>query len=535
MREVFALKSNIAHSILGLLICALLALSIGCLSNDLVKSGSAERARLSYNRSKTPVSTTQEYRRKIKQVFKIIRRSTLDDFGVSLFDKIKNYDLETEWDQVDSILQKYYRQMDYNYNPDTPENEWLIEMNRRIDYCDTFFDYWWVNNDMRAYVVIQFGVDDLEYVRPYDTFCINPDGSTDSFRRCWECKLSYARLNIYIQLQGKMGLGYFTDVVVYQDAGWTGNSSPYKIDHTLEDARNFFQNRVIAREDSPYYEPLPETEKNLKLATNVFVQPVNQYNYEVWSLYALPLSQFSEDSNQNINFHIDQKVWRPGPSPEIYTQNQSRDYSISTHRDFKDACCFFAVKDLLPLGEWKLVSTPIEDGTPNKTIYSQDIALPPLMQSPELSSILFYLKNPGGDSAGDQVLIGDQYYTASPFRTYHRGDSLHALITWPDYKPGEAVAVWYLSPKKEWTYKKDFAIYSEKFWTAMRKFDFPVLEFMEESDIVLSADKLANTGLYQLNTALEEIPKGEYTLYFLLVEPRLKEPAKTAWINLKIK
>ena len=525
------MKQNPNTIYLGILFCIILTFSIGCLSNDLVKSGSAEKARLLYQNSLLPTDTILENRHKIKQVFKIMRRSTFDTSRTSIFDKIKDYDLETEWDIIDSILQEFYVQMDFNNNPDTPENEWMIEMKHRMDYCDAHFHGWWTNNDMRAYVVIQLGTDDLYCSVPFTTRCVHPDGSIDSFLLCEQCQLTYAKRNIYIQLQGKFGLEYFTEVVAYYDTG-TSRGDEFSASQNIIKAQSFFLDNVIVREEKPYYEPIPEAKKELKLATNVFIQPVNKNNYEVWSLYALPLSQFSEDSNQYINFHIDQKIWQLGHSPEIYAHNQSREYSISAHMDFKDACCFFAIYNLLPRGDWSLVSTPIEDGTPNKTIYSQEIALPPLMQSDELSNILLYFRNASEKAGSDQVLINNEYYTASPFRTYHRRDSLHALVTWPDYEAGESVVVWYLSPRKEWTYQKDYTAYSEKFWTAMRKFDFPVLEFMEESDIVLSAEKLVNSNLYRLNTSLQEIPKGEYSLNFLLVEPRLKKPAQAVQVNL---
>jgi len=526
------MKQSTYSIFLAMLLCLGFSFLIECAGKDNIHAGPSESARISYQESLASRDTILENHKKLKQMFKIIRRATKDNSGVTIFDKIKNFDLSDEWDKIDSILQDFYVQMDLNNNPDTPENEWLDEIHRSIDYCETYFGKWWQNNDLRAYVVIQIGVDDLNYSHPYEEFCKRLDGQSGN-TLCWHCQLTYDRRNIHIQLQGKYALGYFTEVTTFIDKSKPASKSTDQL--AVSDAQDFFYYNIVAREEPPYYDALPEAKKDLKIACNTFIQPLGNNDFEVWSLYALPLKQFKADSNNNLNFHIDQKIWSDNNKPRIIAENQSRKYAVSRGTDLKDACCFFAVKNLLTKGDWKLISTPIEGGTKNKTIYSQDISLPLLAQSTELSSILLYVNDPDASVKKDQVMVNNQYFTGWPFRSYHPQDSLHALVTWQNYNPGKSVVVWFLSPKKQRQKGINYSALTEKFWTTMRQFDFPVLDFMEETDIVLSASKTDNTNIYKLSSPLDEVPKGEYSLVFLQVEPRLREPVKIVQTEIRVK
>jgi len=519
---------NANNYIFNILICFLLAVLVNCSGKYSPKTSSAYRARESYRRSCLPIDPIIENRKKLKHVFKIMQNSTQDYKGCSVYNKIKKYDIYTEWNIIYPILQPFFTIMDFNNNPDTRENEWILEMKRRIKYCDDFFGKWWENDDLRAHIVIQLGVDDLFYYPPWFDYCKKLDGSLDT-ALCDHCQLSYAQRGIFIQLQGKYGLGYFTEAVPYVGKdGFTPQTDAFLV-------HKYFRDNITQREDSPYYDALPESKKDLKLAENVFIVPLPEKQYEIWSLYALPLDQYTADISNNIHYKIEQTLWSNNKSPEIISQRSTKPYSIPYGDYLKKGCVFLSIKNILQEGKYKIISTPVEPGTQNKSIYRKGLRLPFSIKNPELSNILLFLRNVPTTSNANKVQIGNKYFTGSPFRSYKTIDTLHALVCWPEYDAGESIAIWYLSPKEGSKRGKEIAEFTEKYWTAMREFDFPALEFMEETDIVLSAEKSENRNIYSMSTDLSEIPSDEYVLMFLLIEPRLKNPAKVVSSSIRIK
>ncbi|MBU0964563.1 hypothetical protein KKC06_06005, partial [Patescibacteria group bacterium] len=68
-----------------------------------------------------------------------MRSSAIDENGKSVYEKIRKLDIQKEWSVIDSVIGAYCIFMDINNNPDTRENEWIVDMKKRIKYCDTYF------------------------------------------------------------------------------------------------------------------------------------------------------------------------------------------------------------------------------------------------------------------------------------------------------------------------------------------------------------------------------------------------------------
>ncbi len=527
--------------VIAILLIALFAISISCASSSKAQMKTSTNRAIHARLAEADTTSRQLeiiYRKKIVHVFRIMHTSAVDAHGKSIYDKLKKLKVtdDEDWSRIDSIIKEYYSYMDSNNNPDTKENEFYQDLQQRIKYCDTYFGKWWMNNDMRANVVIQLGVDGMGYHPPYEAGCISTIGELKKTGLCLHCQISYPNRGIYIQLQGNFALNYFDEIVAWVDQG-----SEY-LARTEEDMKQDFQaakqefhHTVMNREEPPAFNPLPEAKKDISLAWQIFQRQVSRDAYEVWSTVALPLEQFTPDSNGNINFQIKQIVRETAGFREITDSSQTAEISLPYSKNLDGSWYFAAVKNVLPPGKWQIVVTPTENGTKNKTIYSYEVTVPEHNVQKGISDILLYLDQPVDKK--DQVVIGEHQYTGLPFRSFKRTDTLRALVTAYKLPPQDSsLVVWYLSPVKDRKrVGKTHVEIDSVFWSQMQQSAFPVLKFLEKTDMVLGFEHSQNHSLYSVNSSLASVPPDEYIFSVIIVEPRLRTPIRVSRTRIMVR
>ncbi len=500
----------------------------------------SERAKKAWIAERDTTDAERELirREKLIQVFRILRTSANDAHGKSIYGQISDKDILTEWDEIDSIIQAYIQYMDTRNNPDTPENEWYRDLQKRIKWCDQFAGKWWETNDRRAYVAIQLGVQGLFYSREYEGPCVSSSGELKQWKKCIHCQMSYPRRSTYIQLQGNEALGYFDQVVAWIDkddpAGYA-RYSPDEMQTRQHRAIKSFHRQVSNREQPPLYEALPEAEKDLNMAMQIFQRKVGRNTYEVWSTVAVPLDQFGADTNGSINFRIEQVVRSTLPPYSIKGSSATETIRIPQRQCPKGSYYFAALRTTVKPGTWQIAVTPQETGTDNKTIYSIDLEVPGHNVKNGISDIVMYYDRRTGKQ--NQLIINETDYTALPFRSFRHTDSLKALVT--NYglpEDDSSLVVWYLSPvQARKRVGRTSVTIDSVFWSQMSDHAFPVLKFLEKTDIVIGFERTSNKPVFTLEADLRNVPSDEYILYCLVIEPRLRHPARVTSTRIMIK
>ncbi len=521
----------------------LLVLFISACAGGKQKSGTlSERAKKAWIAERDTTDAEHELirREKLIQVFRILRTSAQDAHGKSIYEQIKHRDMLAAWDEIDSIIQAYYQYMDTRNNPDTPENEWYQNLQKRIDWCDQFAGKWWQTDDRRAYVAIQLGVKGLNYSWEYEGPCVSSSGELKNRGKCIHCQMSYPRRGTYIQLQGNEALGYFDQVVAWIDKDDPAGHSRYSLEEIQTRqhlAIKTFQQQVTNREQPPQYQPLPEADKDLDMAMQIFQRKVGDNIYEVWSTLALPLDQFDADSNGTIAFRIEQVIRSSLPPYTIKDSSATETVRIPKQQCPKGSYYFAALNTTVKPGTWQIVVTPQESGTDNKTIYSIDLEIPGHSVKGGISDIVMYYDQQTGKQ--NQLEINGTDYTALPFRSFRRSDSLKALVTNYDLPARDSsLVVWYLSPvQKRKRIGRTNVVVDSIFWSQMNEQEFPVLQFLEKSDIVIGFERTVNKPVFTVESELSNIPPGEYTLKCLVIEPRLRirQPAREVSTRIMVK
>lgn len=535
------MKRNI-FLICGIVVALLFLISCAGISGQ--KSMTlTERAKYSFEN--TRVDSTLIERQKVVQVFKIMRSSAIDENGKSVYEKIRKLDIQKEWSVIDSVIGAYCIFMDINNNPDTRENEWIVDMKKRIKYCDTYFGEWYRNDDKRAYVVIQLGIDGIVYRPPFEAKCINDIGrikKTGSL--CNHCQISYPSLGIYIELQGNLALDYFNEVVAWVEQG-NEPSVDYNSEARCNETHNAKQKFLISvtnRQEPPSYNPLPGSEKDFKAAWRLFKRQISTDQYEVWSVISLPFKQFDPDSLNNINFIVKFVIWSlDGILPEIVAEDTVCNVTTAYSFDMKGGQYLTSFKTVLSPGRWKLVITPTEGK--NKTIYSMEVEVPNGMPQNGLSDILLFVDQ----LINEPVRIGQDCYSGLPFSTFRSEHVINALVTpYGKFESDSSLVVWYLHPVekrirrvgriKENNYTDSLKwIHSDERNFSWEEQEFPLLKFMDPDDIILGYCKTANRDVLELHASLQRIPSGEYDLTCLVVDPKLRGVARQSSKRISVK
>ncbi len=143
---------------------------------------------------------------KVLQIYNLFR--IIDYRGV--FKELQKLDASSDSVEIDSLVEEYFKQMDLNTRPDTPDrNEYKEEIMKRVEYCNQHFStlLFWDSWDMRAEAVLKIGIPDQNY--QMDTLCWTDRKKTvvDSIEKCWVYYLEWVRNNINLAYQDDDGDG----------------------------------------------------------------------------------------------------------------------------------------------------------------------------------------------------------------------------------------------------------------------------------------------------------------------------------------
>ncbi|OGC75790.1 MAG: hypothetical protein A2145_00555 [candidate division Zixibacteria bacterium RBG_16_40_9] len=137
---------------------------------------------------------------KLLQIYNLFR--IIDPKGV--FKELQKLDASSDSAKIDSLVEEYFKEMDLNTRPDTPDkNEYKEEIMKRVEYCNQYFStlLFWDSWDMRAEAVLKIGIPDQNY--QMDTLCWTDRKTTivDSIEKCWVYYLEWMKNNINLAYQ----------------------------------------------------------------------------------------------------------------------------------------------------------------------------------------------------------------------------------------------------------------------------------------------------------------------------------------------
>ncbi len=385
-------------AILILLVC----LGIGCTTLEIQGLGYDYR-RETYLAT-VPNDSTRAY---LLKVYRIIEM--LDD---SLSRKLQYLDAEYDRAAIDSLVEAFIREKDFETRPDTPNrNEWWDEIwNVRAAHCDSFYHttamkQWW---DIRARPVIMMGLPESEQLGACETCGL---GTCQFYAMDW------------------MSKGLWLEFI---DAGCDGD-----YEDTVSSREIFVQAlgpKLTAFVDhQPKFKPYPEVTKQIKSAVDIVSFP-DSGGFALWVSSGVGLNQYVPDSAQMVSFHQQITINRMETVPKLVYLDSTPSMTMllpDTTEKLDDYWYpVYLGGCILAAGTYDIFLTLYDDHAPeHRGAYRATVTLPTAHASKDMSDILVALKPAEYTwEAGDNRIVRGKYSLMGNPAYYHRGDSIHPYV-----------------------------------------------------------------------------------------------------------
>lgn len=331
-----------------------------------------------------------------------------------LFKQIKLLSATTDSATIMTLVEAYYRRMDLEYNPETPDtNEWLGEMQKRIDYCDAHYTgpgvlgrHW----DPRAVAAIKRGPPDYEY--DYTATCRSVGGRSQL--TCTIFVQEYAD-GTSLCYQGGISEAHPTDMI------------PCSPDCDLSSEEIFHYDAMVDREvkniATPLFNSFPEGTR-LVMAVQSFTRPNAKGAYDCYAIAGVDLSRLSIASD-SARFHLDVIIYSAGKDPRKLARFTSPSVSLPRWAVKTDGAVFpLHLGYSLPAGHFTAVAALVQDSTPNVGAYSIDLWLPSPNTATGWSDLLLTSADDSGGATWNRIHIDTLPLKAYVNRVFRRGDTL---------------------------------------------------------------------------------------------------------------
>ncbi|MCX6832423.1 MAG: hypothetical protein NT028_09900, partial [candidate division Zixibacteria bacterium] len=361
-----------------------------------------------------PKDSTRTYWLKLYRIMEIVNDT--------LSKRLQYLDIEEDSATIDSLVEEFKRQKDFETRPDTPDrNEWWEEIwNVRAAHCDSFYctplrySYW----DLRARPVIVFGLPEAEHLE--DCRSCPPRFPT----KCRTCSVTCQ----YYYMDW-MGQNFF---LKYADYGCYGNFDVIvNSDETIVRSSLRMSEELVSH--APRFKPYPEINKQIKAAIDIVSFPDGE-DFTLWLSSGVGLSQYVTDSLQRVSFHQRVIIHRLEAKPTLIFSDSTPSMTLPLPDSVDDLDDYWFPLNFggcrLPAGGYDVYLTLFDENAPNHLgTYRTTVTLPSPRASKGISEILVALQPAGRvfEGTDNRVVRGDYTLLANP--AYHyRGDTIYPYV-----------------------------------------------------------------------------------------------------------
>jgi hypothetical protein len=361
-----------------------------------------------------PKDSTRTYWLKLYRIIEIVNDT--------LSKRLQYLDIEEDSATIDSLVEEFKRQKDFETRPDTPDrNEWWEEIwNVRAAHCDSFYhtisaySYW----DLRARPVIVLGLPEAERLddcRPCPS----------RFAKCKTCSLTTCQY-YYIDW---MSENLFLKYVDYDCDGDFGNM--VTSDETFVRSSAHMSEALV--DHTPRFKPYPEVDKKIKAAIDIVSFPDGD-DFTLWINSGVGLSQYVTDSVESVSFHQRVIIHRLEAKPRLVFSDSTPSMTLPLPDSLDHLDDYWFPLNFggcrLPAGGYDVYLTLFDENASNHLgTYRTTVTLPSPRASKSISEILVALQPAGRvfEGTDNRVVRGDYTLLANP--AYHyRGDTIYPYV-----------------------------------------------------------------------------------------------------------
>jgi hypothetical protein len=351
-----------------------------------------------------PKDSTRTYWLKLYRIMEIVNEP--------LSKRLQYLDIEEDSATIDSLVEEFKKQKDFETRPDTPDrNEWWEEIwNVRAAHCDSLYhtnspySYW----DLRARPVIVLGLPESER----STGCDPCSRGT-----CQYYYIDWMSQGLFLKYVDYGCDGTFDDTVASDETFVRANSHKEEalVDHT------------------PRFKPYPEVDKKIKAAINIVSFPDGD-DFTLWICSGVGLSQYVTDSLQRVSFHQRVIIHRLEAQPTLVFSDSTPSMTLPLPDSVNDLDDYWFPLNFggcrLPAGEYDIYLTLFDDHASNHLgTYRTTVTLPSPRASKGISEILVALQPAGRvfEGTDNRIVRGNFTLLGNP-AYYHRGDTIYPYV-----------------------------------------------------------------------------------------------------------
>jgi hypothetical protein len=349
-----------------------------------------------------PKDSTRTYWLKLYRIMEIVNDT--------LSKRLQYLDIEADRATIDSLVEEFKRQKDFETRPDTPDrNEWWEEIwNVRAAHCDSFYHTpflkdWW---DMRARPVIIQGIPQMEYKSSSQCF------DSDVYYQDWP------KQALFLAYLGRQDIFNVLDTFACEGNVFVVPQGKYL-------------NAFVNHEEK--VNPYGEINKQIKAAVDIVSFPEGD-SFTLWLSSGVGVDEYVPDSSKTIKFHQQLTISRLGGRPLLVSSDSTSVMflplpdSTSRLNDYWFPVSLGGCQ--LPPGEYDIYLTLYDDHAPNHVgAYRTTVTLPSPRASKGISEILVALQPAGRVFEGtDNRIVRGNYTLLGNPAYYHRGDTIYPYV-----------------------------------------------------------------------------------------------------------